>query len=307
MRGRQRKFARFAAIALAGATLLAAASPAVSPAAKHRKSQKAKTATTAGPFCSASLVNNYWAPVEKLQKLPAVPEGGTLGFAPAGMTLTGTGPRLLVGASNVGFRLANGGSEPPDGKPRRLNWTVLGRLIRLTNEGRTLHPSGLKRINLRQLPAGKHRGFTFPIQATPALYSLEVTIQNGRGRLLGRYGEYVRVVSRVVNVGVTLAAYDKVAPGSYLESCFENHGTASVTPTGTSLERYDGSAWHPVVIGPQYSPAQTPIQRTLGPGEAERIGTLVPPNARPGLYRLIADGTTELGEPVTFGAEFGVS
>jgi hypothetical protein len=305
MRGRRGKTARFALIALASAALLATVSPAASPAAKQpKKSHKAKA--TPGPFCSAPVVDNYWAPVEKLQTLPALPEGGTLGFAPAGMTLAGTGPRLLVGASNVGFRLANAGAEPASGKPRRLNWTVLGRLIRLTNEGRGLHPSGLKRIDLGQLPTGKHRGFTFPIPATPAVYSLEVTIQNGRGRLLGRFGEYVRVVSRIVNVGVTLAAYDKVVPGSYLESCFENHGTASVTPTGTSLERYDGSTWHPVVIGPQYSPAQTPIQRTLGPGEAERIGTLVPPNARPGLYRLTANGTTELGEPVVIGAEFGV-
>jgi hypothetical protein len=306
MRGRRGRTARFALIALASGALLAAASTATSLAATHAKARKAKTAKTSGPFCSAPVVNNYWAPVEKLQTLPAVPEGGALGFAPVGMALAGTGPRLLIGASNVGFRLNNGGVEPAGGKPRRLNWIVLGRLIRLTNEGRSLHPSGLKRIDLRQLPAGKHRGFTFPIPATPALYSLEVTIQNGRGRLLGRYGEYVRVVNRTVDVGVTLAASDKIAPGSYLESCFENHGTASVTPTGTSLERYDSGTWRPVVVGPRYSPAQTPIQRILGPGEAERIGTLVPPNARPGLYLLIADGITELGEPVTLAAEFGV-
>jgi hypothetical protein len=305
MRDRQGKTARFAAIAFASAALLAAASPAASPAAKA-KHKATKTAKATGPFCSAPIVNNYLAPVEKLQKLPALPEGGAVGFAPAGTTLGPTGPRLLVGASNVGFRLSNAGPEPANGKPRRLNWTVLGRLIRLTNEGRTLHPSGLKRINLNQLPAGKHRGFAFPIPSTPGIYSLEVTIQNHRGRLLGRFGEYVRVVNRNVDVGVTLAAYDKIVPGSYLESCFENHGTATVAPTGTSLEHFEGGTWRPVAVGPQYSPAQTPIQRTLGPGEAERIGTLVPPNARPGLYRLISNGITELGEPVTFGAEFGV-
>ena len=133
-----------------------------------------------------------------------------------------------------------------------------------------------------------------------------MTIQNHRGRLLGRYGEYIRVVGRVVNTGITLAAYDNVVPGGYLESCFENHGTAQVTPTATSLEHLDGSTWRPVVVGPQYSPAQTPIQRILGPGEAERIATLVPPNALPGLYKLNATGTTELGEPIALSAEFGV-
>jgi hypothetical protein len=228
-----------------------------------------------------------------------------LRFAPTGTTIAATGPQgVLVGGSNIGFRLANAAAVGTPAKT--LNWTVLERLTRLTKNGHGLHPAGLKRINLRQLPAGKHRGLTFPITATPAIYSLEVTIQNHRGRLLGRYGEYVRVVSRTVNVGITLAAYDNVVPGAYLESCFENHGSASVAPTGTSLERFDGSSWRPVVVGPQYSPAQTPILRALGPGEAERIATLVPPNAKPGLYKLTATGSTELGEPVVMSAEFGV-
>jgi hypothetical protein len=304
MRGRRPGTTRVALIAFATAVLLAAGAPATGSAAKKAK---AKTPAAAqAPFCSSPVVDNYWAPVEKLQPMPAVPEGGVLPFAPAGLTVAATGPqRLLVGGSSIGFRLTNG-APATTAKPRRLNWTVLERLIRLTDDGRNLHPEGLKRIDLRQLPAGVHRGLTFPIPDKPALYSLEVTIQNHRGRLLGRYGQYVRVVNRLVNVGLTLSAYDKVVPGAYIESCFENHGSASVTPTGTRLEHLEGSNWRPVVVGPQYSPAQTPIQRILGPGEAERIGTLVPPNGRPGLYKLTATGTTDLGEPVTLSAEFGV-
>jgi hypothetical protein len=289
---------------LVTAAVIAAGAPATSGAAK-----KAKTPTSTAPtsFCSSPVVDNYWAPVEKLQPIPAVPEGGVLPFAPAGTTLGATGPeRLLVAGSNIGFSLTNG-APATAAAPKRLNWVVLERLIRLTDEGRNLHPSGLKRIDLKQLPAGKHRGLTFPIPSTPALYSLEVTIQNHRGRLLGRYGQYIRVVNRLVDVGITLATYDKVVPGSYLESCFENHGSATVTPTGTSLEHLENGTWRPVVVGPQYSPAQSPIQRTLGAGEAEKIATLVPPNARPGLYKLTATGTTDLGEPVAVSAEFGVA
>ncbi len=287
--------------------LLAAGSPAASPAAKAAKSQKPKkVAPASGPFCSSPIVDNYRAPIEKLQPIPAVPEGGVLPFAPPGTTLGATGPQgLLIGGSNIGFRLTNG-APATAAAPQRLNWVVLERLIRLTDEGRKLHPAGLKRLDLKQLPAGKHRGLTFPIPSGPAIYSLEITIQNHRGRLLGRYGQYIRVVDRLVNVGITLSATDKVAPGSYLESCFENHGSASVTPTGTNLEHLEGGTWRPVVVGPRYSPAQSAIQRTLGPGEAERIATLVPPNARPGLYKLNATGTTDLGEPVALSAEFGV-
>ncbi len=305
MSARRRGTTRVASIGLATAALLAAGSPATSGAARHAKPKKPKTPATA-PFCSSPVVDNYWAPVEQLQSLPAVPEGGVLPFAPAGMTLGATGPRrLLVGGSSIGFRLTNG-APASEAKPRRLDWTVLERLIRLTDEGRNLHPEGLKRIDLRQLPAGKHRGLTFPIPSGPAIYSLEVTIQNGRGRLLGRYGQYIRVVDRLVNVGITLSATDKVVPGSYLESCFENHGSASVTPTGTSLEHLEAGTWRPVVVGPQYTPAPSATPRTLGAGEAERLATLVPPNARPGLYKLNATGTTDLGEPVALSAEFGV-
>ena len=297
--------ARLAALAvvLLAATALVAATAAPGGAAAAKKRPKKTAATAPAPFCSSPVIDNYRAPLEALQPIPALPEGGAPRFAPAGTTLGATGPQgILVGGSSIGFRLTN--SAPTT---RKLDWTVLERLIRLTDDGTHLHPSGLKRIDLRQLPAGKHRGLTFPLPSTPAIYSLEVTIQNHRGRLLGRFGEYVRVVERTVSVGMTLASYDKVAPGSYLESCFENHGTASVTPTGTSLERHDGASWHPVPVGPRYAPAQTTIQRTLGPGEGERIGTLLPPDARPGLYRLNATGTVlDNGEQVAVSAEFGV-
>jgi hypothetical protein len=270
------------------------------------KKKRKKTVATTSVFCGSPVVDNYYAPLEKLKPVPAVPEGGVLRFAPAGLTLGVTGPQgILVGGSSIGLRLTNGAAAPTVAP--RLNWIVLERLIRFSADGSRIHPAGLKRIDLKQLPAGKHRGLTFPIAPTPAIYSVEITIQNHRGRLLGRYGEYVRVVERIVDVGITLASYDNVVPGGYIESCFENHGSASVTPTGTSLEHLENGAWHPVAVGPQYSPAQTAIQRTLGPGEAERIGTLVPPNGRPGLYKLNATGTAlDTGEPVTLSAEFGV-
>jgi hypothetical protein len=279
--------------------------PASGSAAKKHAKKKPEASPTA-PFCSSPVVDNYYAPLEKLKPIPAVPEGGVLPFAPEGLTLGLTGPQgILVGGSSIGLRLTNGAAAPSVAP--RLNWVVLERLIRFSADGTRIHPAGLKRIDLKQLPAGKHRGLTFPITSTPAIYSVEITIQNHRGRLLGRYGEYFRVVERTINLAITLAAYDNVVPGGYIESCFENHGSASVTPTGTGLEHLENGAWHPVAVGPQYSPAQTAIQRTLGPGEAERIGTLVPPNARPGLYKLTATGTAlDAGEPVTLSAEFGV-
>jgi hypothetical protein len=310
MSGRRRGIGRkVLALAATAAVLAAAVLAGGTPpagAAKKKTAKPTAAATVPAPFCSNPIVDNYLAPLEELQKIPALPEGGAPRFAPPGMTLGATGPQgLLVGASNVGFRLANTGTETPT---RPLDWTVLERLVRLTQNGTHLHPAGLKRIDLKNLPAGVHRGLTFPIPDTPAVYSLEVTIQNHRGKLLGRYGSYLREVNRTVNTAITLAAYDGVVPGSYLESCFENHGSAAVTPTGTSLERFDGTNWGAVVVGPQYSPAQTTIQRTLGPGEGERIGTLIPPNAKPGLYKLTATGSVaDSGEPLTLTAEFGVS
>jgi hypothetical protein len=295
---------------LAISVALALASPATTMATAAKPKKKA---TAPLPYCS-NPVDNYRAPLETLQPIPALPEGGVLAFAPPGTTLGITGPQgVLVGGSNIGFRLTNGAAGTEPTKP--LNWTVLERLIRLTENGRRLHPAGLKRIDLKQLPVGKHRGLTFPIAETPATYSLEVTIQNHRGRLLGRYGEYVRVVGRTVSVGMTLVATDNVAPGTTLEGCFENHGSASVLPGPTSLERYDGGAWRPVSVGPVYSVPTPVAPRILGPGETEKLGFYIPPNARPGLYRAITSGgvlapgaltPSPPAEAVALSAEFGV-
>lgn len=301
-------FSTLALLAILG-TLLAVEGTALPvPAGAAKKKAKTKKPATSAVFCGSPVVDNYWATIEKLKPIPAVPEGGVLPFAPAGLTLGVTGPQgLLVGGpTSVGLRLTNAATAATT---RPLNWVVLERLIRFSADGTKIQPAGLKRIDLRQLPAGIHRGLAFPLTAAPGIYSLEITIQNHRGRRLGRYGEYLRTVARTVSVGIKLAAYDNVVPGSYLESCFENHGSAAVAPTTTSLERLDGTTWRPVAVpvGPQYAPAQSVIQRALGPGEAERIGTLVPPDAKPGLYKLNASGTVlDSGEPVLLSAEFGV-
>jgi hypothetical protein len=282
------------------AAAIAAGSLGAAPGAGAAKAKKKATATVPAPFCS-NPATNYLAPVEKLQPIPALPEGGALRYAPPGMTLGVTGPQgLLVGGSTVGFRLTN---SAPEGTPTKvLKWTVLERLIRLTDNGQKLHPSGLKRINLKQLPVGKHRGLTFPLPASPAVYSVEVTIQNHRGRLLGRYGEYVRTIERKVETGLSLATYDNVAPGASLEACFENKGTAYVLPGASTLEHLEGTTWKPVDTPTAYSLTS----RTLGPGESEKLGIAIPPRALPGLYKLTVTGATELGEPVTVTGEFGV-
>jgi hypothetical protein len=278
----------------------AAGSLGAAPGAGAAKKKTKAKATAPAAFC-ANPGTNYLAPVGKLQEIPAVPEGGVLRYAPAGTTLGITGPQgLLVGGSSVGFRLTN---SAPEGTPTKvLRWVVLERLIRISGDGEKLHPSGLKRIDLKQLPAGKHRGLTFPLPTSTALYSVEVTIQNHRGRLLGRYGEYVRVVEPHLDSGLSLATYDNVAPGSTLEACFENKGTNAVTPGASTLERFDGAAWRPVNTPTTYSLAT----RTLGAGENEKLGIAIPPRALPGLYRLTVTGTAIFGEPVTIGAEFGV-
>jgi hypothetical protein len=301
-----------ATAALLAAAPLAAGAPSAS-AAKKKTAATKKKATAPAPFCSHSVIDNYRAPLETLQPIPTVPVGGVLRFAPAGITLGVTGPQLLVGSSSVGFRLTNTATE--SGTPPLLNWTVLERLTRLTQNGSRPHPAGLKRIDLKQLPAGKHRGLTFPIPDQPAVYSLEVTIQNHRGRLLGRYGEYIREVSRTVNAALTLSAYDNVAPGSTLEACFENHGSASVLPGPTSIERFDGSTWRPVPLPPTYAVALMPAARILGPGEGERLSFPIPAGALPGLYKLLAVGdvlapgaltASPPGEEIGLVAEFGV-
>ncbi len=302
MNRRVREFARGTSVAVVAAAIAAGSLGAAAPGAGAAKSKAKKKATPTAPVTFCSNPNtNYLAPVQKLQPIPPLPEGGVLKYAPEGTTLGVTGPQgLLVGGSTVGFRLTN---SAPEGTPAKvLKWVVLERLIRLTDDGQKLHPSGLKRIDLKQLPPGKHRGLTFPLPASPAVYSVEVTIQNHRGKVLGRYGEYVRTIERKVEAGLSLPTYDNVPPGTTLESCFENKGTAYVLPGASTLERLDGTTWKPVNNPTTYSLAT----RTLGPGESEKLGISIPPRALPGLYKLTVTGATELGEAVAVTTEFGV-
>ncbi len=129
-----------------------------------------------------------------------------------------------------------------------------------------------------------------------------MTIQNHRGRLLGRYGEYVRVVERNVDAGLSLPTYDNVAARLDARSVLRKQRHRDVTPGATTLERLDGTTWRPVNTPTTYSLAT----RTLGAGESEKLGIAIPPRALPGLYKLTVTGTTDLGEPVTVAAEFGV-
>ena len=252
------------------------------------------------PYCS-NPGTNYLAPVQKLQAIPAVPEGGVLQVRARrddarGYRAAGAADRRLqrrLSADQLGAR-RDADESAQVGRARAADPAHRQRAEAAPIRAEADRPQATPR---RQAPR-----LTFPLPTSPAVYSVEVTIQNHRGRLLGRYGEYVRVVERKVEVGVSLPTYDNVLPGSTLEACFENKGTATMTPGATTLERLDGTTWKPVNMPTTYSLAT----RTLGPGESEKLGVAIPPRASGGLYKLTVTGATDLGEPVTVTAEFGV-
>ena len=258
---------QLAGVVFATAALLAAGSPATSGAARHAKPKKPKTpAASTAPFCSSPVVDNYWAPVEKLQPIPAPPEGGVLPFAPVGMTLGATGPqRLLVGGSNIGFRLTNG-APATEAAPRRLDWTVLERLIRLTDE-RPQPPPGRPQTDRPEAAAGgqaPRADLPDPEQAGDLLArSDDPEPPRPAPRPLRRVHPRRQPPRQRRHHAL---GHRQRRPRRQLESCFENHGSATVTPTGTNLERLEGDVWRPVALGP---PTDTPA-RLRAPGPRPR-------------------------------------
>ena len=216
---------------------------------------------------------------------------------PAGMTL---GVDRAAGAP--GRRLER--RLPPhqrgarDRRPSALNWTVLERLIRLTHNGTRLHPAGLKRIDLKQLPAGKHRGLTFPIPDQPAVYSLEVTIQNHRGRLLGRYGEYIREVGRTVNAGTHPRRLRQRRARHHarrlLRKPRQRLGPRRPAPASNASTARPGARSS---SAPSTRPDPSRDRASSAPAKPNGSASTCRPNALPGLYRERVTGGAVLGRP----------
>jgi hypothetical protein len=258
------------AVAFTVALLLLLAPPA---AAVHEKGPPPK-------FCEHGLVRDYRAPLRELPELHGAPEYRRLPFGPSGVFLHAPAD-LRERGGFVAYTLEREGLRPV-----RLDWDLTASLSRVGAQGRML---GRQRVRLYRVGLlAEDRRFGFRIPATLGLYRFDVAIRDFSGRLLSRYGAYIRLIERRRDVRVALSAAS-VRPGETVSARVENHGSGSLILSGHYwIEAFDGSTWNIAPISPR-----TPdplVGLATGPGGALTCWRFpVPSDAPPGRYRLVGE------------------
>lgn len=244
---------------------------------------------SAAGFCETKVVRDYAKPLEQMPRLRAVPADRRLPFGPHGVYLfPRSNVQILLPKSRerVGYTLRivkSGKLSNPDLPP--LKWLVTAKLVRVDPHGRLREL--LKWRRRRIIGPGDNGDFGFGAPKRLGNYRVEIAFRSGIGRLLGRFGEYFRVLAPIADPRLTLNAAS-YSPGESVLACFENYGTTTLgyDNCGISIQSYNGSAWEQAAI---YTPrACADVGLELGPGEASYVGNfIIPADAPPGSYRAV--------------------
>lgn len=186
-------------------------------------------------------VKDYLAPIEEAAPVRGVPESGVLPFAPPGLSLQRLGNGPQVGPGRIGFAF----HDEALNWPRRLNWVIKARLVKVNAKGHVMKVVRRKteRIGTRKIEYETVTGQRFGVPGNPALYRVDLDFENIQGRKLGRYSEYFRVMKGRYQVIMTLSD-TQVAFGQTLRARIENLGTEPVTADlGLAIEKRDGNRW----------------------------------------------------------------
>jgi len=228
-------------------------------------------------YCSHSTVRDYRAPLRNLPALRGAPELRGLPFGPQGVTLSEP-LDLREHGGFVGYAIRVRRS-----REALLDWDLTATLTRIDPQGNTHGKARRSHAHLGSL-AGKRR-IGFRISPAPALYKIELAVNNASGKTLGEYGEYLRVVKPALDVRISLNA-TSLRSGETVAAQVENHGTGIVILSPRySIEVHDGSAWALAPISPL---TPDPLVGLLAaPGGAVTCWSFtIPTAAPPGRYRL---------------------
>jgi hypothetical protein len=272
----------------------------------------AGTAAAAEP-CATGFVTDYEAPLKALPPLHAPPSNERLPFGPQRLYLGSGSSPLVTGSQPVGFSLAYSSYQ---GVPSpKLGWTLTARATRVDRKGAVRKLIGEKQLQVEKMNQQQTLSLTFKLPQAPGIYAVRIVFRDAKGRRLGSYGKYYRLLPYRTAVGLTVTS-SVVRPGESATACLENPGTVPIVPSVTFLESFDANtnAWTRIPFDPQYAVPVPAILIYLQPGRAMSIGSRVPPNAPPGRYRLFWEGRASRmdgapfsgGTPLVAFAEFQV-
>jgi hypothetical protein len=247
------------------------------------------SASAAG-FCENKTVETYSAPLEAMPPLPPVPFDNDLPFGPGHLLIAEVfHPEIVTRATTLGFSLEYGRAA---GGPARLDWLVVGRLVRVSPGERKKSVVERRVRKVGRMQPGNTLHFRFPVSAEPSLYRLELDFHGPTGRRLGRLGEYFRVMLPRSDLRLSLNG-GAFRPGDTVAPCIENHGTEELVygACDPAYEHLEGGQWTHYPPGPVHPCIAIAYSLPAG-HEAPGDRLEIPSNAPPGAYRAAMDGAT---------------
>ncbi|MGV1049464.1 MAG: immunoglobulin-like domain-containing protein [Solirubrobacterales bacterium] len=275
------------ALAAGAATLVALL---VAPAAGAQTAQGSKPAGQG--FCAAPGPRDYAEPLGRLPKIRRIPASGQLPFGPAKLNFYSTAfEPVIVGGGDYGYALF----DEDFNRDLRLDWTVKGQLLRLGKSGDPVRELDHGQIEVGLVDDAYQPSLDLEVPARAGFYRFDVEFLGADGMLLGRFGEYLRVVRPWAKARLAINGR-RFTAGQVVRTRIENVGTEQVN-SGAPFEvqrRIDG-AWREVHgLTPEVWPLYASI---IGPGSAGECGGFgIPPDLPAGRYRVVKPAGAVYGD-----------
>jgi Big-like domain-containing protein len=249
------------------------------------------------------LVGGYEAPLRHLPPLHRPPIDKPLPFGPPNTVLLQEGVsqtgRIIVGGGRFGYML----SSRPRSKSQQLGWAVTASLFTLNERGRSR--GRVKKIRTRFKSTGEEPSLSLVVPPKAGFFRFDISFKR-RGKVLGMFSEYLRVLDPVLEVRISTMR-STYRPGETLLARVENVGTEAVGyGAGFAIERLTGAGW--IRVGPNRT-VWPKYATGLGAGEAGECMKYAIPNDFPiGRYRFskaITSGALDSdAETLNYSAEF---
>lgn len=234
-------------------------------------------------FCAEQVVHDYLRPLKELQESRALPPSTIVNFERRNLRASTLEP-LLVGGGWVGYSLYV--KRGVGAGVVRLGWRVKTELSRINRSGDEVESIRVWRRQIGVLGDRNATGVRFKLGDEPGLYRLLVLIRNKRGKPLGGFGYYARVVAAITDARLALNA-STFAPGQTVLGHVENFGTTQASfGLGLTIERLEGSTWS---VAPESPTGPVPAIAYVVPAgmSANRCSSFtIPATMPPGHYRM---------------------
>lgn len=240
------------------------------------------------PFCGEQIVHDYTRPFQRMPRLHEPPKSGHFPFAPPRVYLQSPERSVLVSEDGMGPVFSYGLSSTSSiERTIRLDWVMVARVFRVDGRGRPVEVVNRRSRAIGTVSDKELSRISLPLwlSSKESLYKVELSIMGRHGALLGRYGQYLRVVRPTVAVGLGLNS-KSLRPGAALDFRVENFGTARVSyGEPFSIERFDG-VWSVYLSEAQLGPWHRNLLGLFSGavGRCQRVR--IPADAPPGKYRL---------------------